>query len=195
MAQKIIIDPISGKPLLTDTTTGSEYTYVKDLQPLIGASRVNGTTLGLGTGSIFAHIILPLNNIEVDEVSIRVVSGVVGNAVVSIYDVGNDGLPSELVAQTGEFDTNVTGRQVLPISTNLKAFKNYYVGFTCSANVPSMSVLDRETMIPIEASSTLGNAFVRIAGAFVYSAAMPPSFPGGAGTSSLPSAYSAFNLV
>lgn len=83
----------------------------------------NGATRSKALNVIHGVLIFCENDCQLSEVIVSIAAGAVGNGIVIIYEMtGGYGLTQDFnfVAQTLEFNTNITGNQYLSISANLK---------------------------------------------------------------------------
>lgn len=168
-----IIAPQSSNRLLD--LSGAYHSLQGDLSPVLGQGSI-GTTLT-------AQLIKPMGSIQVSEISINILSGVAGNAVVGIYDIGDDGYPNAKLAQTTEFNTSITGLQSIQVNNiNLNGGTNYAVVFQSSATIPNMRRFGYAGSNAAIIWGTDGDAtkYGLLTTANSYSAILPAAFPKGA---------------
>lgn len=81
--------------------------------------------------------------ITIDEIAVRTNVAVVGNFVCGIYTLDSNGVPDQLIVQTTEFDSNITGFQSKTISPTTLQKGEYAVAmlsdvsidFRCGSNL------------------------------------------------------------
>lgn len=160
---------------------GAFHTLQGDISPNIGQG-AQGVTL-------VAQLIRPLGDFTISNISINIISGVIGNAVVGIYDINNSGYPDNKLTQTTQFNTNVTGLQTITIPNfQLKGGTNYAVVFQCSSPIPNMQrfgYLSTNTGL-IWGTDGVSTKYGLLNIANIYSATLPNVFPAGAALNSQP---------
>jgi hypothetical protein len=178
MSQKIIIDLVSGKPLLTKEATQSEgLTYDVNVQHdfIINAS--------LGTGGVSANRFesQPLDimgNVTIQSATIEVTSAGTGVGLVGIYNVDENGVQNELLAATPtEYDLTIVGEQTISFTTPLKLTTGRYALVFSRNNVgggPVMRVV-KSRRVPWGVSGT--SILVRSVVNRLYDGTLPATAP------------------
>jgi hypothetical protein len=157
------------------------HTLQGDISPNIGQGS-QGTTL-------VAQLIKPSGDFVVDSISINIISGAVGVAVVGVYDLDNNGYPNNKLFQTTDFNTNITGVQSIAVTPyTLEGSTNYALVFQSSVSIPNMvrfGILGSNNSIlwGTDASS-LRYGLLNIVNTF--SSTLPSVFPSGASLNTQP---------
>lgn len=157
------------------------HTLQGDISPNIGQGS-QGTTL-------VAQLIKPSGDFVVNSVSINIISGTVGNAVIGIYDLDANGYPNNKLFQTTQYNTLVTGVQTITVPNyTLLGGTNYAVVFQCSASIPNMNRFgtlgSNNTILWGTDANSQRYGLLNIVN--VYSATLPATFPVGASLNTQP---------
>lgn len=157
------------------------HTLQGDISPNIGQGS-QGITL-------VAQLIKPLGSFQVNSITINIISGVVGTAVVGIYSIDANGYPSSKLIQTTEFNTAITGVQTIAVSgLTLNGGENYAAVFQCSAPIPNMrrfGYLSTNTGL-IWGTDAVSAKYGLLNIANVYNPTLPNTFPAGAALNAQP---------
>ena len=188
------INPTTSKLDYYESSTGSGISNFKYLSnPSVYHTLQGDISPNIGQGSqgttLVAQLIKPSGDFVVDSISINIISGAVGVAVVGVYDLDNNGYPNNKLFQTTDFNTNITGVQSITVPNfTLEGSTNYALVFQSSVSIPNMirfGILGSNTSIlwGTDASS-LKYGLLSIVNTF--SSTLPSVFPSGASLNTQP---------
>ena len=157
------------------------HTLQGDISPNIGQGS-QGTTL-------VAQLIKPSGDFVVNSVSINILSGAAGNAVVGVYDLDINGYPNNKLFQTTNFNTNVTGVQSIAVTPyTLEGSTNYALVFQSSVSIPNMirfgTLGSNNSILWGTDANSLRYSLLSIVNSF--SSTLPLVFPSGASLNTQP---------
>ena len=157
------------------------HTLQGDISPNIGQGS-QGTTL-------VAQLIKPSGDFVVDSISINIISGAVGVAVVGVYDLDNNGYPNNKLFQTTDFNTNITGVQSITVpSFTLEGSTNYALVFQSSVSIPNMvrfGILGSNNSI-LWGTDAASLRYGLLSIVNTFSSTLPSVFPSGASLNTQP---------
>jgi len=177
---------ISGGTLYGD---GSNLTNINpfvyppnSVQHFLASNSTSITTVALVINTLRGYFITLFDAVEIEDLRIRMQTGVSGNSIFGLYNLNSTGYPQTLIYSTTAFDNSLTTQQVYTSPLSISA-GTYFVAYNSNSNATAHAFLGGSLHNPASGTQDTISSSCQNSGLIVsysYVGSLPSTFPNGA---------------